>query len=136
MALVNEHYLKLAGGYLFPEIARRIEAYAVANPETAGRTNRIIHCGIGDVTEPLPAAAIEAIHAAADELGRRETFRGYGPGNGYEFIRNSIVEHDFRGRGSPGRGRSHPWTRRRGRPPRRRYRCRDRENRARRSSHG
>ena len=96
MALVNEHYLKLAGGYLFPEIARRIEAYAVANPQTAGR---IIHCGIGDVTEPLPAAAIAAIHTAADELGRRETFRGYGPGNGYEFIRNSIVEHDFHGHG-------------------------------------
>ena len=95
MALVNEHYLKLAGGYLFPEIARRIDAFARANPDIAGR---IIHCGIGDVTEGLPAAAIEAMHTAADELGRRETFRGYGPGNGYEFIRETIVEHDFRGR--------------------------------------
>ncbi len=57
MARVNEHYLKLSGGYLFPEIARRIDAFAQANPDAAGR---IIHCGIGDVTEPMPAAAIAA----------------------------------------------------------------------------
>jgi LL-diaminopimelate aminotransferase len=96
MALVNEHYLKLSGGYLFPEIGRRIDAFATANPDAA---KRIIHCGIGDVTEPLPAAAIEAIRAAADELGHRETFRGYGPGSGYDFIREAITEHDFRAYG-------------------------------------
>jgi LL-diaminopimelate aminotransferase len=96
MAFVNEHYLKLSGGYLFPEIGRRIEAFAQTHPEAAGR---IIHCGIGDVTEPLPSAAIEAIRNAADELGRRETFRGYGPGPGYDFIRDAIAEHDFRAHG-------------------------------------
>ncbi len=95
MAFVNEHYLKLAGGYLFPEIGRRIDAFARAHPEAAGR---IIHCGIGDVTEPLPQAAIEAVHKAVDELAHRETFRGYGPGTGYDFIRETIAEHDFRGR--------------------------------------
>ncbi len=96
MAFVNEHYLKLSGGYLFPEIGRRIDAFAQTHPEAAGR---IIHCGIGDVTEPLPAAAIEAMRTAADELGRRETFRGYGPGPGYDFIRDAIAEHDFRDHG-------------------------------------
>ncbi len=96
MAFVNEHYLKLSGGYLFPEIGRRIDAFAQAHPEAAGR---IIHCGIGDVTEPLPAAAIEAMRTAAGELGRRETFRGYGPGPGYDFIRDAIAEHDFRAHG-------------------------------------
>jgi len=94
VARVNEHYLKLSGGYLFPEIARRIDAFAQANPDAA---DRIIHCGIGDVTEPLPAAAITAMQTAAGELGRRETFRGYGPASGYDFIREAIAEHDFRG---------------------------------------
>ncbi|MHC4650862.1 MAG: LL-diaminopimelate aminotransferase [Planctomycetota bacterium] len=92
MVLVNEHYLKLAGGYLFPEIARRYTAFCEANPACA---ERIIHCGIGDVSEPLPAAAIEAVHKAIDEMGRRETFRGYGPGAGHEFLRATIAEHDF-----------------------------------------
>ena len=64
MAFVNEHYLKLSGGYLFPEIGRRIDAFAQSHPQAAGR---IIHCGIGDVTEPLPTAAIEAIRTAADD---------------------------------------------------------------------
>ncbi|MEE8458285.1 MAG: LL-diaminopimelate aminotransferase [Phycisphaerales bacterium] len=96
MAFVNEHYLKLSGGYLFPEIGRRIDAFAKTHPQAAGR---IIHCGIGDVTEPLPAAAIEALRTAADELGRRETFRGYGPGPGYDFIRDAIAEHDFHAHG-------------------------------------
>ncbi len=96
MALVNEHYLKLAAGYLFPEIARRVSAFAAANPTAAPR---IIRCGIGDVTEPLPMAAIEAMHRATDELARRETFRGYGPGTGYDFARKAIADGDFRSRG-------------------------------------
>ena len=96
MALINEHYLKLQGGYLFPEIARRVEAFAKANPEKA---RRIIRCGIGDVTEPLPAAAIAAMHKAVDELGHRETFHGYPPPTGYDFIRNAIAKNDFHDRG-------------------------------------
>lgn len=96
MALINEHYLKLRGGYLFPEITRRLEAFRAAEPAAA---KRIIRCGIGDVTEPLPSAVIEAMHNAVDELASRATFRGYGPAAGYEFIRQTIAEHDFRGRG-------------------------------------
>ena len=96
MVFVNEHYLKLQGGYLFPEIARRVEAFGQANPKLA---ERLIRCGIGDVTEPLPPAVIEAMHHAVDELADRATFRGYGPGTGYEFLRATIAEHDFRGRG-------------------------------------
>ncbi len=90
MAFVNDHFLKLGGGYLFPEIGRRIEAFARANPGA-----RIIHCGIGDVTEPLPPAAVSAMQEAAAELGKRETFHGYGPPTGYEFLRRAIVEGDF-----------------------------------------
>ena len=96
MALINENYLKLQAGYLFPEIGRRVKAYADANPEVAAR---IIRCGIGDVTEPLPAACIEALHKAVDEMAVRETFRGYGPEQGYDFLRNAIAENDFRVRG-------------------------------------
>ena len=96
MAYVNENYLKLQAGYLFPEIARRVEAFAKANPEKA---RRIIRCGIGDVTEPLPPAVIEAMHRATDELGRRETFRGYPPPPGYDFLRNAIVKTDFHDHG-------------------------------------
>ncbi len=96
MALINDHYLKLAAGYLFPEIARRVSAFADANPALAGR---IIRCGIGDVTEPLPAAAVAAMHAATDELANRESFRGYGPSTGYDFVREAIAQGDFRSRG-------------------------------------
>jgi LL-diaminopimelate aminotransferase len=92
VVFVNEHYLKLTGGYLFPEIARRVAAYTAAHPEA---TDRIINCGIGDVTEPLPPAAIDAVHTAVDEMGRRETFRGYGPGAGHDFLRQAIADHDF-----------------------------------------
>ncbi|MCI0365496.1 MAG: LL-diaminopimelate aminotransferase [Phycisphaerales bacterium] len=92
MAFINENYLKLQAGYLFPEIGRRVEAFAKTHPSTG---KRIIRCGIGDVTEPLPAAAIAAMHRAVDELGRRETFRGYPPPTGYEFLRNAIVKTDF-----------------------------------------
>jgi len=95
MAYLNENYLKLQAGYLFPEIARRVREFCDANPKAA---KRIISCGIGDVTEPLPPAAIDALKRAVDELGRRETFRGYGPEHGYEFLRAIIARHDYRDR--------------------------------------
>lgn len=96
MAFLNENYLKLQAGYLFPEIARRVKEFSNAHPEAA---TDIIRCGVGDVTEPLPAAAIAAMHRAVDELGHRETFRGYGHEQGYEFLREKIAEHDYRARG-------------------------------------
>lgn len=96
MAFVNEHYLKLQGAYLFPEIAKRVEAFSKANPTAA---KRIIRCGIGDVTEPLPPVCVAAIHKAADEMGKRETFRGYPPPTGYDFLRNAIVQTDFHDHG-------------------------------------
>lgn len=96
MAYLNENYLKLQAGYLFPEIARRVKEFCEVNPEAA---SRVIRCGIGDVTEPLPAAAIAAMHAAVEELAHRETFRGYGHEQGYDFIRSKIAEQDYRARG-------------------------------------
>jgi LL-diaminopimelate aminotransferase len=96
MAYLNEHYLKLQAGYLFPEVARRVREFCEAHPEAA---KRLIRCGIGDVTEPLPRAAIEAMKLAAEELGHRETFRGYGPEQGYEFLRSTIGQRDYRDRG-------------------------------------
>lgn len=96
MALLNNNYLKLRAGYLFPEIARRVNAFCAANPEAA---KRLIRCGIGDVTEPLPDAARAALHSAVDEMGQRETFHGYGPEQGYEFLRKAIAQNDFRNRG-------------------------------------
>lgn len=94
--LINEHYLKLKAGYLFPEIARRVAAFSKANPAAD-----IIRLGIGDVTEPLPPAIIEAMHKAVDEMGKRETFRGYGPEQGYPFLRDLIAKHDFHSRNAP-----------------------------------
>ncbi len=94
MAHINEDYLKLKAGYLFPEIARRVGAFAEQNPEAP-----IIKLGIGDVTEPLPPACVEAMHAALAEMSRRETFRGYGPEQGYAFLREKVAEHDYRARG-------------------------------------
>jgi len=96
MAHLNEHYLKLKAGYLFPEISRRVKAFTDTNPQSAAR---LIRCGIGDVTEPLPTAAVAALHQAADELSRRESFRGYGPEQGYDFLRTAIAQHDYRDRG-------------------------------------
>jgi LL-diaminopimelate aminotransferase len=96
MAQLNSNYLKLKAGYLFPEINRRVKAYCDANPDGAAR---LIRCGIGDVTEPLPAAVRAAMHEAVDELGDRSSFRGYGPEQGYEFLRNAIAESDYRSRG-------------------------------------
>jgi LL-diaminopimelate aminotransferase len=95
MAYLNENYLKLQAGYLFPEVARRVREFCEANPEAA---KRLIRCGIGDVTEPLPRAAIEAMKRAVEELGHHETFRGYGPEQGYEFLRSTIAQHDYRDR--------------------------------------
>lgn len=96
MATINSNFLKLKAGYLFPEIARRVKAYTEANPDKAGR---IIRCGIGDVTEPLPSAVREAMHAAVDEQGDRTTFKGYGPEQGYEFLRQAIVDNQYAGLG-------------------------------------
>ena len=96
MAYLNDHYLKLKSGYLFPEIARRVKIFSEQNPHAA---KRLIRCGIGDVTEPLPAAVITALHKAVDEMSHRETFRGYGPEQGYEFLRRAIAQNDYRDRG-------------------------------------
>ena len=96
MAYLNDNYLKLQTGYLFPEIARRVREFSDRNPAAA---KRLIRCGIGDVTEPLPQAAVDAMRNAVDELGRRETFRGYGPEQGYEFLRKRIAQHDYGDRG-------------------------------------
>ena len=94
MAQINDNYLKLKAGYLFPEIGRRVAAYAKANPSA-----KIIRMGIGDVTEPLPPAIVEALHRAVDEMSRRETFRGYGPEQGYDFLREAIAKNDYQSRG-------------------------------------
>src|SRR5947199_2212555 len=96
MASLNENYLKLQAGYLFPEIGRRVKAFCEANPDAA---KRVIRCGIGDVTEPLPPAVIAAMHRAVDELSVRETFRGYGHEQGLESLREKIAQHDYRHRG-------------------------------------
>lgn len=96
MAFLNENYLKLKAGYLFPEIGRRVRVFCEQNPEAA---KRLIRCGIGDVTEPLPPTVVAALHKAVDEMAARETFRGYGPEQGYEFLRHAIAQHDFRDRG-------------------------------------
>src|SRR5947209_15482631 len=96
MAYLNENYLKLQAGYLFPEIARRVREFCAQNP---GAAERLIRCGIGDVTEPLPRAAVDAMKQAVEELGHRETFRGYGPEQGYEFLRSKIAQQDYRDRG-------------------------------------
>lgn len=94
MANINENYQKLPGSYLFAEIARRISAYTAEHPE-----KKLIKLGIGDVTQPLCPAVIEAMHKAVDEMGKKETFRGYGPEQGYDFLRNAILQHDFLARG-------------------------------------
>ena len=94
MVLINENYLKLAESYLFSDIKKKVNAYKEQNPEA-----RIISLGIGDVTRPIVPAIIEALHKAVDEMGRAETFRGYGPEQGYRFLQERIIEHDFRTRG-------------------------------------
>ncbi len=94
MAYINENYLKLPGNYLFAEVARRVAAFRSENPDAD-----VIRLGIGDVTLPLPAASIEAMHAAVDEMGKRETFRGYGPEQGYDFLIDAIIERNYASRG-------------------------------------
>ena len=94
MVRINENYLKLKAGYLFPEIARRVNAFSEANPDA-----QVIKLGIGDVTEPLPAAIVAAMHAAVDEMASAATFHGYGPEQGYGFLREAIAEHDYQNRG-------------------------------------
>jgi len=94
MAKINDNYLKLKAGYLFPEIARRVNAFAEANPDA-----KIIRLGIGDVTEPLPEACRTAMIQAVEEMGDRATFKGYGPEQGYAWLREKIASHDFQARG-------------------------------------
>jgi LL-diaminopimelate aminotransferase len=94
MAKVNEHYQKLPAGYLFPEIGRRVRAYQAQHPD-----HQVIRLGIGDVTEPLAPAIVAAMHEAVDELGRRESFRGYGPEQGYDFLIEAIRRNDYAARG-------------------------------------
>ena len=94
MIRINENYTKLKASYLFADIARRVGAYAEAHPGRA-----VIRLGIGDVTEPLPPACVEALHAATDEMSKRETFRGYGPEQGYPFLRELVSARDYAARG-------------------------------------
>lgn len=94
MATINDNYLKLKAGYLFPEIARRVNTFAAANPNAS-----IIKLGIGDVTEPLPWACRTAMIRAVEDMGSRETFHGYGPEQGYLWLREKIAAHDFQSRG-------------------------------------
>ncbi|NLY44134.1 MAG: LL-diaminopimelate aminotransferase [Clostridiaceae bacterium] len=94
MARVNENYLKLPGSYLFAEIARRVSAFQAQNPD-----KKIIRLGIGDVTRPLPDAVIKGLHSAVDEMAHEETFRGYGPEQGYSFLIEKIIEWDYAPRG-------------------------------------
>jgi len=94
MATVNDNYLKLKAGYLFPEIARRVNVFAAEHPEA-----KLIRLGIGDVTEPLPEACRSAMIKAVDEMGERATFQGYGPEQGFGWLREKIAAHDFQARG-------------------------------------
>ncbi len=94
MPYANENYLKLSAGYLFPEIARRVAAFVEANPD-----KRVIRMGIGDVTEPLPPAIVGAMHTAVDDMATRERFHGYGPSEGYPWLREKIAKHDYAARG-------------------------------------
>ena len=91
MLKMNENYSKLPGSYLFAEIARRVAAYSAAHPE-----KKLIRLGIGDVTQPLAPAVVEAMQRAAAEMGKKESFMGYGPYEGYEFLRQAILENDYK----------------------------------------
>jgi LL-diaminopimelate aminotransferase len=94
MALINEHFLKLPGNYLFVDIAKKVNAYKVSHPK-----QKVISLGIGDVTQPLCPAVIEAMHKATDEMAKKASFRGYGPERGYDFLREAIIKNDFLPRG-------------------------------------
>jgi LL-diaminopimelate aminotransferase len=95
MIRVNEHYLKLKASYLFSDIARRVAEFSKNNPD-----REIVRLGIGDVTKPLPAACIDAFHRAVDDMASEKTFRGYGPEQGYDFLREKIAQFDYRSRGA------------------------------------
>lgn len=94
MITINENYLKLQDSYLFSTIAKKVEEYTKNNPD-----KKVIKLGIGDVTMPIAPAVIEAVHKAADEMMKKETFKGYGPEQGYDFLREKIVEYDYKKRG-------------------------------------
>lgn len=95
MALINEHYLKLKAGYLFPEIGRRVAEFVAANPG-----KNVIRMGIGDVTQPLVPSVVKAFEQGVAEMGNAATFKGYGPEQGYGFLREAIAENSFRARGA------------------------------------
>lgn len=90
MALINENFLKLPGSYLFSEIAKRVKNFQEEHPQA-----KLIRLGIGDVTRPLPQACIEAMHRAVDEMAKSETFHGYGPEQGYDFLIEAVLHNDF-----------------------------------------
>lgn len=94
MAFINENYLKLQAGYLFPEIGRRVNEFVKANPG-----KKVIRMGIGDVTQPLVPSVVKAFHEGVEEMAKRETFKGYGPEQGYGFLREAIAKHSFNSRG-------------------------------------
>lgn len=94
MALINEHFLKLQNNYLFSDIAKKVNTFQVTHPK-----EKIIRMGIGDVTQPLVPAVLEAMHKAVDEMAVQETFRGYGPEQGYSFLIDAILKHDYASRG-------------------------------------
>ncbi|KKZ10253.1 MAG: LL-diaminopimelate aminotransferase, partial [Candidatus Synechococcus spongiarum 15L] len=94
MVRVNSHYQMLRAGYLFPEIQRRIKAFTAKHPDAD-----LIRLGIGDVTEPLPAACRDAMATAVEAMGTRAGFHGYGPEQGYHWLRQAIAQHDYRQRG-------------------------------------
>ena len=94
MARINENFNKLPGSYLFSEIARRVAAYSAENPDRS-----LIRLGIGDVTRPLPAAVTAAMHKAVDEMATAQGFHGYGPEQGYDFLREAIAQYDYKARG-------------------------------------
>src|SRR5574344_2651484 len=95
MIRINAHYQKLQASYLVADIARRVHAFQAQNPQQS-----LIRLGIGDVTQPLPAACIAALHQATDEMASASSFRGYGPEQGYDFLRQAIATHDFQARGA------------------------------------
>ena len=94
MALVNEHFLKLPNNYLFADIAKKVNAFKAVHPKAD-----VISLGIGDVTQPLCPAVVEAMHKATDEMANQQSFRGYGPEQGYDFLRDAILKNDFLARG-------------------------------------
>lgn len=94
MALVNEHFLKLPGSYLFSDIAKKVNTFRITHPK-----QEVIRLGIGDVTRPLPPVCIEAMHKAVEEMADARTFRGYGPEQGYDFLIEAIIKHDYLPRG-------------------------------------